>query len=97
MDFQSKSIVLSYPKATTTSQRDTSPPVEGAFEYLFQMRLSQMSTRIVINKLPEDTGVKSEDTEMENCLGKAKFTSPEGFEGTWAQHTQRGRAICPAS
>jgi hypothetical protein len=27
-----------------------------------------------------------EDTEMENCLSKAKFNSAEGYVGTWAQH-----------
>jgi hypothetical protein len=31
-------------------------------------------------------GVTIEDTEMENCLNKAKFTSAGGCAGTWAQH-----------
>jgi hypothetical protein len=30
-------------------------------------------------------GVTNEDTEMENCIGKTKFTSAEGCTGTWAQ------------
>jgi hypothetical protein len=39
--------------------------------------------------------VTIEDTEIENCLGKAKFTSVEGCTGTWAQPVQTGRAVCP--
>jgi hypothetical protein len=34
---------------------------------------------------PKTTEVTIEDTETENCLGKAKFTSTEGCAGTWAQ------------
>jgi hypothetical protein len=30
-----------------------------------------------------------EDTGMENCLSKTKFTSAEGCAGTWAQQAQR--------
>jgi hypothetical protein len=52
----------------------------------------------VRNKTPEEktTGVTTEDTETETCFRKAKFTSAEGCVGTWAQHTQRGRAVCPS-
>jgi hypothetical protein len=37
---------------------------------------------------PKATRVTTEDTEMENCLGKAKFASAEGYTGTWAQQTK---------
>jgi hypothetical protein len=37
-----------------------------------------MSPQIVRNKTLMTSGVTVEDTEMENCLGKAKFTSAEG-------------------
>jgi hypothetical protein len=40
------------------------------------------------------TWVTIEDIEMENCLGKAKFTSAEGCAGTWA-HQAQGEAIGP--
>jgi hypothetical protein len=30
------------------------------------------------------TRVTIEDTDMENCLGKAEFTSAEGYTGTLA-------------
>jgi hypothetical protein len=30
-----------------------------------------------------------EDREMENFLSKAKFTSAEGWQGTWAQQARR--------
>jgi hypothetical protein len=45
---------------------------------------------------PKTTGVVIEGTAMEHCLSKAKFTSAEGCEGTWAQHAQRDRAVCPS-
>jgi hypothetical protein len=34
---------------------------------------------------PKITGVTTKHKEMENCLGKAKFTSAEGCAGTQAQ------------
>jgi hypothetical protein len=40
-------------------------------------------------RLPKTTGVTIKDTETENCLSKAKFTSAEGSTGTWAQHAHR--------
>jgi hypothetical protein len=33
---------------------------------------------------PKTIGVTIKDTEMENCLGRAKFTSAEGCTDTWA-------------
>jgi hypothetical protein len=41
--------------------------------------------RLLEIRPPETPGVTIEDTEMENCLGKEKFTSAEGCPGTWAQ------------
>jgi hypothetical protein len=34
------------------------------------------------------TRITPEDTETKNCFSKAKFTSAEGFSGTWVQQTQ---------
>jgi hypothetical protein len=38
-------------------------------------------------RCPKTTAVTIEDTEMENCLSKAKFTSAEGYTGAQAQQT----------
>jgi hypothetical protein len=39
------------------------------------------------------TEVTIEDTETENCLGKAKFTSAEGCSGTQAQQVHMKETI----
>jgi hypothetical protein len=44
-----------------------------------------MGTSYVRNKTSKTTRVTIEDTGMENCLGKAKFTSAEGYVGVRAQ------------
>jgi hypothetical protein len=45
--------------------------------------MGQMPKLLEIKPL-KTTGVTIKDTEMENCLCKAKFTSTEGYTGAWA-------------
>jgi hypothetical protein len=53
------------------------------------------SPKLLEVRPPKTTGVTIKDTEKENCLSKAIFTSAEECAGTWAQHTQRGRQSVP--
>jgi hypothetical protein len=70
-------------------QRDVSPSGEGASKHLFWMELSKASLHIVRNMTQKTMRVTIEDTETENFLSKAKFTSVGGCASTWAQQGHR--------
>jgi hypothetical protein len=78
--------------------RDTSKPLQqGRGTCLFPGKgllstspvwnYSRRAPRLLKTRCPKTTAVTIEDTEMENCLSKAKFTSAEGYTGAQAQQT----------
>jgi hypothetical protein len=96
MNVQSKGSGCLIPRATAMRQRDASPSGEGTSKHLSLIEFSWTGPQIVRNQTPKDHQSHNQTYRNGNFLGKAKFTSSEGYAGTWAQQAQGvdHRSIC---